>query len=366
MRAMWRAALLLGLALLAGLSALAQEEIRRFDVSIEVEQDGDILVTETIKVNVEGNQVRRGIFREFVRYYAEEDRPGKLPYRYDILSVTKDGVREPYTREADGNAVMVRIGDPDVYLEYREHTYEIRYRVKNQIRYRDDFDELYWNVTGTYWQFPIQHVQVVVTFPEGARVLEQNGYTGGFGAADADYTYRQVMDAHVFDTDRALTAREGLTISLTLPKGVIDPPSWSDESWLWWARHGALAALIASLLGLLGFYYRSFDKVGRDPPKGPVFPRYEPPEGYSPAAAHHIYYRMFNGHDGLIAGLMYLASQGHMGIHVDKDDKKKTTLTKGEQTNSRAFPAEIAVLYDRLFAGGKTVKLGETYDAEFT
>ena len=99
--------------------AAAQEEIRSFDVDILVETDGDIIVTETIRVNVEGRNIRRGIFRELPAYYGDEDRPGKLPYRYDILSITKDGAREPYARDTIGNALQIRIGDPDVYLDYR-------------------------------------------------------------------------------------------------------------------------------------------------------------------------------------------------------------------------------------------------------
>ena len=51
------------IALLAVFSASsqAQEEIRRFDVAIDVKRNGDIFVTETIAVNVEGREIRRGI-----------------------------------------------------------------------------------------------------------------------------------------------------------------------------------------------------------------------------------------------------------------------------------------------------------------
>jgi hypothetical protein len=64
--------------------------------------------------------------------------------------------KEPYTVEQEGNAYRIRIGDADVLLDYGDHTYVIEYEVKNQIRYFDDHDELYWNVTGSYWLFPIE------------------------------------------------------------------------------------------------------------------------------------------------------------------------------------------------------------------
>jgi uncharacterized membrane protein YgcG len=348
------------------LSAHAKEEIREFNVYIEVEPDGDILVTETIAVNVEGREIRRGIFRDLPANYIDEETGGTLSYRYDVLSVTRDGEREPYERDTIGNSVQIRIGDPDRYLDYREHVYEVRYRVKNQIRYFDTHDELYWNVTGSYWRFPINAASARVTFPVNAPAQEVNIYTGGLGENERNADYQFSGGVHQFATTQALREREGLTISLTLEKGIIDPPSLSDKGWLWWARNGSLTALLGSFFALLIFYYRSFDRVGRDPTKGPVFPQYEPPEGYSPAAAHHIYHRGFAGHDALIASLMYLSAKGHMRIDVDPKDKKKTTLSKTGAAQDEALPADTQLLVDDLFSSGDTVILGEKYDAAFT
>lgn len=361
-----RALALLGLALWCSAQTLAEEEIVNFTTLIEVEKDGDIIVTETIDVNVEGRDIRRGIFRDLPAYYLDADGSGRLPYRYKIVSIRKDGQREPYVRETDGNAVRLQIGDPDVFLEHRIHQYELRYRVKNMVRYSEQFDEIFWNATGSYWLFPIQKARAEIRFPDGAGAIEVNAYTGRQGSPGRDYTYRRDGASHVFDTTRRLDIREGLTVSVTIEKGLIDPPSLADKGWLWWARNGALTALIASFFGLLIFYLRSFDRVGRDPPKGPVFPQYEPPEGYSPAAAHHIYYRGFRGHDGLIASLMFLASRGFMRIDVDKADKKKTTLSRQSAGSGAALTADLSNLYSRLFADGANVELGKTYDADFT
>jgi hypothetical protein len=69
------------------LAAGAEEKINRFDVGIEVQKDGDIIVTETINVTVEGRDIRRGIFRDLPRYYADDVNPGdKLPYQYDMCA----------------------------------------------------------------------------------------------------------------------------------------------------------------------------------------------------------------------------------------------------------------------------------------
>jgi len=346
-------------------SAVAEEKIDSFDVSISVETDGDIEVSETIQVTSEGTRIRRGIFRDLPRYYADDEGQAgdKLPYQYDVRRVTRDGRREPYSVERDGNAFRIRIGDADVFLQHGSHTYEIEYEVKNQIRYFETHDELFWNVTGNYWLFPIDQSAVRITLPEDARTVSQDAYTGGFGDVGSDYAYRQSGGAHVFEATRGFLPGEGMTVSLGLEKGVIEPLSLSDKGTLWWFRYGSLGLLIASFLGVLTFLTRSFRKVGEDPPKDPVFARYEPPKGLSPAAVHHIYYRGLRGHGALISTLISMGAKGL--VDIDASEKKSTVLTRKSGV-SATLSADEKQLDDDLFDGAGTRTLGGKYDASFT
>ena len=163
------------------LAAVAEEKINSFDVAITVQEDGDIDVSERLNVTSEGYEIRRGIFRDLPRYYADDLHEGdKLPYQYKVKRVTRNGASEPYEILKEGNAYQIRIGDADKYLEHGEHVYEIEYEVKNQIRYFEDHDELYWNVTGNYWLFPIEKASLRVTLPENAVLLDKTAYTGGY------------------------------------------------------------------------------------------------------------------------------------------------------------------------------------------
>jgi len=343
-------------------AALAREEISSFDSAIEVQRDGDVIVTETLRVISEGEQIRRGIFRNLPRFYVDADN-ARLAYGYRVLDVQRDGRDERYDTETEGNAFRIIIGDEDIFLDNGPHTYVIRYEVKNQIRYFDSYDEIYWNVTGNNWNFPIVHARAVITLPAGANVTQTAAYTGTVGATGRDFTYTAAGDTHTFETTDPLDSGEGLTVAVGFAKGLIDPPSASDRGGVWWQRYGALTVLGMSLVGLFSFLYRGFNRVGRDPPKGPVFARYEPPQGYSPAAAHHIYYRSVNGHRALIATLMNLAVKGR--ITIDATDKKKTVLTR----NSGTVPGiahEDDMLINGIFGGGTQKTLGGTYDSGFT
>ena len=356
--------------LLAGLAACflafaaaAQESIHRFDVGIKVQANGDILVTETINLTVQGINIRRGIFRDLPRYYGDDEIEGNvLPYQYDIRRITLDGHREPYETASEGNAYRVIVGNADIFLDYGDHTYVIEYEVKNQIRYFDDHDELYWNVTGNDWAFPIEAASARIALPHRAVVTGQSGYTGSYGEVGHDYAYRQASDAYVFETTHPLGPEQGLTISLSLAKGTIQPPSLGDKGMLWWFRHGALAILVASFCGVFWFLISSFQRVGQDPPKPPVFPRYEPPENLSPAGAHYVYYRGLRGHGALISTLIGMGVKGL--VKIDASEKKSTTLTR--EAGDAAMVEDEATLESGLFGGRSQLTLGEKYNASFT
>ena len=199
-------------ACLIGASAWAQERITNYDVLIDVQQDADFIVTESISVISEGRKIRRGIFRDLPRFKIDEG--AKIPYQYKILNVTRNGKREAFSRQSDGNAKQIRIGDPDYYLKRGQHDYVITYEVKNEVRYFDDFDEVYWNAIGTYWDFPIDKGQAKIQFPQSIAPLEVNCYTGRLGSTASNCQMRR--DAQIFSVQslQPLKRREGMAVSI--------------------------------------------------------------------------------------------------------------------------------------------------------
>ena len=90
----WLASLLLPLAWSASPPLAAQERILAYDSEIAVAADGSLDVTERITVRAEGNQIRRGIYRDFPTRY--RDRYGnRVVVDFEMLGVTRDGQPEP-------------------------------------------------------------------------------------------------------------------------------------------------------------------------------------------------------------------------------------------------------------------------------
>ncbi|NIS67021.1 MAG: DUF2207 domain-containing protein, partial [Gemmatimonadales bacterium] len=56
---------------------------------------------------------------------------------------------------AGRGGIRVRIGDADVFLPQGVFRYEIVYETERWLQFGDTEDQLYWNVTGNGWTFPI-------------------------------------------------------------------------------------------------------------------------------------------------------------------------------------------------------------------
>jgi hypothetical protein len=100
-------------------------------------------------------------------------------------------------------------------------TVEISYIVRNAIRYFEDHDEFYWNVTGNDWPVPIDHAEAHVYLPKvAAGRLRAQAFTGVYGSAQRDAT-SEVNGADVaFETTNPLPMRGGMTVDIFIPKGI--------------------------------------------------------------------------------------------------------------------------------------------------
>ncbi|HET7154399.1 MAG TPA: DUF2207 domain-containing protein, partial [Hyphomicrobiaceae bacterium] len=103
-----------------------------FISDVEVERNGDLAVTETIRVEAEGREIRRGILRDFPTRYTRPD-GSRVEVGFTVQSITRNGATETYVTEPMANGVRVRIGSASRTLNNGQHEYVIRYRTTRQI-----------------------------------------------------------------------------------------------------------------------------------------------------------------------------------------------------------------------------------------
>lgn len=282
--------LLAAFALFACTGALADERILGYDIDVRVSRDGALDVTEHITVRAEGSQIRRGIYRDFPTRY--RDRYGnRVVVDLKVLSVLRNDQSEPWFTEERDNGVRINTGNDNFLPLPGEYTYTLRYRTTRQLGFFADHDELYWNAIGTGWAFPIDRGNVDVYLPAPVEVdrMSAEGYTGYQGSREQAYRAEIVEPGHAhWELTRQLQPSEGFTIVLSFPKGLIPAPSLAQRiGWLLKDNRGILVALLGLIL-LIIYSVREWSRVGRDPHKGVVIARYEPPEGQTPASLRYL------------------------------------------------------------------------------
>ena len=346
-------------ALVAFLSGagFAQERMVDFASDVSIDANGSLLVVETIVVQAEGQQIKRGIFRDFPTRY-DNHRGITVVVPFEVLNVQRDGTGEQYKVEPLANGMRVRIGNAQQMLPRGQHMYRISYRTGRQLGFFDQHDELYWNVTGNGWSFVIDRASARVRLPQPVpgEKLSAEAYTGRQGARDRNAKVSVADGEFNFETTRRLAPNEGLTIVAMFPKGIVTAPSGLTQ--LRWTINDNMGELIAigTVALLVAFMFVMWWRIGRDPRKGPKFPRYDAPPNMSAAAVRFVD-RMGFDTRCLAAAVLGLGARGYLKVH-QRDDGFVVN-----QTGATVpwLPGDKP-LADALFGTRSQAVLSKTYD----
>lgn len=354
------------LALLVFLSAVfpafAEEFIRSYHSVIEVAKSGELTVTETITARAEGHNIKRGIFRDFPLYELDANNR-RTRVDFNVVSVERDGAPETWRTENIDGGIRIYTGSAERFLPTGEHIFQITYTTARQIRYFSDYDELTWNVTGNGWQLPMREISATITLPQGVKASETSVFTGPRGAKGRDARMLSEGNEVFFASTRPYSVGEGMTVAVKLPKGTIAAPDTSQETG-WWLRDN-LAILLSGggLAAVLLYYLRAWSAVGRDPARGVVVPRWDAPEGLSPALVNYVDNRGFSGAGwtALSASALDLAVKGYV---VLEDLKNAIVIRRTDKETTADLPTGQKTLLSAIGAPGETLTIDKAHGAE--
>lgn len=349
-----------GLALAVVIAAPAHAQrslaIERFEARVEVSTDGSVLVEETIVPRFTG--AWNGIFRTIPVEYRT---PQGFNYtlRLDIESVTGEDGRELRVESSrERHYRKLRIWVPGAADATR--TVRLRYRVANALRFFEQHDELYWNVTGDEWEVPIESASAHVRLPTGVTGMRATAFRGPYGSTDQAAVALGRDEVRVEPTGR-LEFREGLTVVVGWDPGVVHRPGALERAASLVYSNLPLAIPPVVFVGMLWLWRER----GRDPRLAPITTQYEPPAGMSPAELGTLVDGRPDMRD-ITSTIVDLAVRGHLhieethderffGLFTDKDFV--FTLTTPPPGGSRK-PHE-GDLIRALFEGASSVKLSD-------
>jgi uncharacterized membrane protein YgcG len=290
------------------------EQILDFHSDITLQQDATLVVTETVDVFANNGQIRHGIYREFPTRYTDNFN-NKYVVGFEMLGATLDSQPEHFRVEDYSNGKRIYLGDSNAIVARGRHVYTLTYTTNRQLGFFKDHDELFWNVTGLGWGFPIQQASATVHLPANIPVeqVQLSGYTGPQGSREAALTTASEDAAFQFTATRSFPPRQGLTILLTWPKGYFIEPTLSEKVVFFFHDNRDALFLTAGLLVILLYYWIAWLAVGRDPERGVIMATYQPPQNLSPAAMRYLL-RMGYDNKTFAAAILDMAVRGFLTI----------------------------------------------------
>lgn len=323
------------------------DRLSAFHSDIRIGANGELAVIETIEVQSNAREAPRGIVRELPGDY--RDRLGnRVTVPLAVDRVLRNGRPEQYVLERAPNGARVRTGERGRALPRGKHVYQIAYRTARQVGFREAHDELYWEVTRGLGA-AVERLSAEVSF-EGtvpASTIKVDASTGPEDARGDDYHAFVRHGSAAFRATRPLSAREGMTILVEFPKGVVERPTHLERgAWYLSSNRGVPvgAAIIGLMLALLLACRWRFLRAPTPAPAG------EPPAGVGAGAVRFI---DRGGYDErcLGAAILGLQSRGYLRVrdHGERLRLERTGVAlewfPGEETLARRLvrerPADI-------------------------
>jgi len=228
------------------------ERVTSFTSAIEINKDGTVDIEEVIIYDTEGLQ-KHGLVRNLDFKRVNED---KKTYITDIniLKITDENDNPyNYQKAKIGKYIELKIGDADKFITGIK-TYVIKYKISGALTYFSDHDELYWNLTGNSWNFPIEKYSALITLPESV-VREETKYvcyTGPVGSTT------QLCEIDISDnvlnisSNKPLNPGDGITVGVSFSKGAVEVIEPRED------KSNIIFIILWGILGLLASLWYVF------------------------------------------------------------------------------------------------------------
>lgn len=327
-------------------------DIISYNTTIDLKENGGFSVKENILTDF--YVFKHGIFRYVPLKYKVG---GIFNYflKIDLEGIYKDdGSEWDYEETKSGKFWEYKIGSPYQTIQGRQ-LYKVTYNVDRGIRYFNDHDELYWNVTGTDWEAPIQNVRADIVLPKDIKEEEMqfNCFTGYYGSTsqNCNYVYDEKNKTISFASVEKDYDNNYLTIAVWFPKGyLIEPTSLAKIGHFVKDNYVLFIPILAFIIMFL-----IWNKKGKDPKSNkPIVAQYDACDHLTPGLVKVIEKeRIFDGHD-LPAEIVHLATMRILKIkEIDSKKKKYKIIRRRDWQDNKKVTSYQKYLLDQVFPKGK-------------
>ncbi len=226
----------------------AKEHIPYLLAKIDVLPDGVVKIEETITVVANGEKLRTDIHKSLPSSILLRDGT-RQNLSYTFVGASINGQPADY-KIARGKTGFLLTPVSETELNPGVYTYRFTYLVHNLMGVYPDFDEFYWDVTGSSGDLVVGKAGAVITYPQAGEPLGQVVLVGAPDVLTPAWgnIIRLSPVSFGYRSTRPLFIGEGFHIISSLPHGVIAAPSFGD---FWFRKIEKHNDIVFSALALL-------------------------------------------------------------------------------------------------------------------
>ncbi len=341
--------------------APADEHFPYVLTTIRIEPTGLLHVVEEFIFISNNESFPQGFFRILPKYNFSRNGDRRRT-NISLQSVTVNGEEKPYKMTEIGNYLYIEPVKP-LELPSGIYTYRFSYLIDRAVWYYDNFDELYWDITAKTLKNVVGSTNAVVYLPNGRSFIAQNAIVSTRNGLDTKRVTINALTENAlgFADTQALGVGEDVHLYLTMEKGTLLPPDFSQKYQWFLHDYGACLFAILALLAIFLSYKISLEQIRRNKDKTSIYLRKTP--AISRLLSNNVFDSVSFGAEILslcAKNILDLRQDGSRTVLIKKTDnlqklssaekKLVNTLFPGQETLLPAAP-EAALKLERAYKG---------------
>lgn len=319
--------------------------IEKYNVTLDVDKDNKIDVTETVTVNIPTDKYN-GIYKSiplWEEYYNKDLKKEKKKVSITNLRV----VGEKFVLDNFKDKIGIRIGSTKTNISQGSHTYTIKYRYNMGKDTNTNFDELVFNLFEQYDNTKINNMSVTVNMPKdfGNDIMflkENENITNKVNYQINNNSINIYVDDYLLDNS--------LTMNITLPDNYFVGGTYNYGFLSLLIYAGIIAISISSII--------AWKKYSAKSTKRAQTVEFYAPDDLDSAQVGYIY-----GEDNIkkltVSLIISLASKGYISIE-EIGNKKYNIINLGKDSNNlKKLSITEQLVYQELFKNGNSNILSE-------
>lgn len=321
-------------------------DIEKYNITLDVDKDGKIDVTEQFTINIPNDTKFNGIYKSIPLWQKYYDNNIEMKKKIKISNLRAIG--EKFVLNNTNDNIGIRIGSTRTTTNAGLHVYTIKYRYDMGMDLNNNLDELIFNIFDSYENTVINNMEIVINMPEDIKNDKIAFFKGSQDITDK-INY-EINEKNIKATLNNYLLNDSITIKMTLPEGYFVGGTYN---------YGFISMLICIALIIISIVsFILWIKYGKDYNKKCRTVEFYPPENLDSAQIGYIY-----GEKSIkkltTALIIQLASKNYISIEEIEKNKYRIVNIGKDKTNLKKLSINEQIVYLELFKNGDINILSE-------